>query len=91
MIACTSPCYEFRAQRFYAEHEQYNGGAGLSFFTGDVAQAKSAFESYQRHRRETYSVTVRRCDTGEVLMHAGPSVAIAERSMERAWARRHRN
>jgi hypothetical protein len=88
MAATTS--YRFDAHRFYAEHEQYSNGSGLSFFTTDVEQATRTFETYQRDRTETYSVTVTRCDTGKVLMHAGPSQQDTERSMNRAWARRYR-
>lgn len=82
--------YRFDAQRFYADDERYSDGSGLSYLTTDLARARSSFASFQRDRKETYSVTVTCCDTGEVLMHAGPSAQDAERSMNRAWARRYR-
>jgi len=80
--------YRFDAHRFYADHERYNTGAGLSFFTEDLAQATGVFETYRRDEKDAYSVEVTRCDTGEVLMRHGPSMQDAERSMTRAWARR---
>jgi hypothetical protein len=81
--------YRFDAHRFYKNDERYNTGSGLSFYTEDLAQATSMFETYRHAETETYSIEVTRCDTGEVLMHKGPSNAETERSMHSAWARRY--
>jgi hypothetical protein len=83
--------YQFEARRFYADDERYCSGSGLSFFTEDLEHAKRVFETYRSDRQgETYSVSVTRADTGEVLMHVGPSIKEAECSMNRAWARRYK-
>ena len=81
--------YRFDAHRFYKDSERYNTGSGLSFFTEDLAHATSMFETYRFEETETYTIEVTRCDTGQVLMHKGPSTAETERSMHRAWARRY--
>lgn len=83
--------YLIDAHRFYADEEHYSDGLGLSYLITDFARISSAFASFQRDRKETYSVTVACCDTGAVLMHARPSPQDAEHSMNRAWTQRYRS
>jgi len=75
---------QFSKHRVYGPNERYSSGEGLSFMTHDRAHAESAFARANDFANgAVYAVEVREMATDRVLMHSGPSMEFAERSM---WA-----
>lgn len=88
-MSTNKPWYEFDKSRVYRSDERYNTGEGLSVMTQDLEHATALFTHANDFADgRIYAVHVKRLDTGEVLMHSGPSMETATRSMLAAYRRR---
>lgn len=79
------PWLQFTKHRVYRPGERYSSGEGLSVMTQNRAEAEGLFARANDFADgRIYAVEVREMATGKVLLHSGPSMEEADRSMRAA-------